>query len=86
LAELGYYPIPPAVIALGMTPAEHRQRELLAAIAIKADTRLPLELPTPEEFFDALLDTALHDPVRRAVLQRIVSGQLGDTNGVLLST
>ncbi len=32
LTELGYYPIPAEVIRLGMTPDEHRQRRLLAAL------------------------------------------------------
>lgn len=32
LAEMGYYPIPAEVIQLGMTPDEHRQRQLLAAL------------------------------------------------------
>lgn len=33
LARSGYYPIPPAVIRLGMTPAEHQRQQILDAIA-----------------------------------------------------
>lgn len=33
LAQCGYYPIPPGVIRLGMTPAEHQKREIFDTVA-----------------------------------------------------
>lgn len=33
LAKAGYYPIPPEVIQLGMTPAEHQRHEVFDAVA-----------------------------------------------------
>ncbi len=48
LAECGYYPIPPAVIRLGTTPAEHQRQQILDAIAEQLPDAIIAVLETME--------------------------------------
>jgi hypothetical protein len=41
LAQLGFYPLPPAVIRRGCAPTEYAERKILDAVAAKLVTELP---------------------------------------------
>jgi hypothetical protein len=48
LAARGYYPIPAAVIRLGMTPAEHQRQETINALAEQLPQAVIATLETVE--------------------------------------
>jgi len=48
LAALGYYPIPPDVVQLGMAPAEHQRQLLLDAVAAQLPDAVAAMLETLE--------------------------------------
>jgi hypothetical protein len=48
LAESGYYPIPPDVVLLGMTPAEHQRQQILDAVAAQLPDAVTAILETTE--------------------------------------
>lgn len=48
LAAAGYYPLPPEVIRLGATPAEHQRQEIIDAVAAQLPDAVAAVLETAQ--------------------------------------